>query len=112
MAHISPICSIIVAKAIGKIAIIEVKIRSKLGSFITENVVRSISTGQPIHAASPSLVKSTSPIAAAKIYEPSTPSSIGTIFIMPLPQIDVPITIAMAVTARSQFWPAVAYGRA
>ena len=67
MAHISPICSIIVAKAMGKIAIMEVIIRSKLGSFITTIAVRSILMGNPIHAASLSCVKSTSPIVAANI---------------------------------------------
>ena len=103
IAHMSPMCSMIVAKAIGKMAMIDVTIRSKLGSFITEIAVRSISIGRPIHATSLSLEKSTSPIAAARIYDPTTPSRIGTILMMPLPQIDVPMTIAMAVTASSQF---------
>ena len=62
-----------------------------------------MSIGRPIHAASLSLEKSTSPMTAASIYDPTTPSRIGTIFMMPLPQIDVPMTIAMAVMASSQF---------
>ena len=103
MAHMSPMCSMIVAKAMGKMAMIDVTMRSKLGSFATERAVRSMSMGRPTHAASLSLEKSTSPMAAASTYEPSTPSRMGTILTMPLPQMEVPMTMTMAVMASNQF---------
>ena len=65
--------------------------------------MRSIDNGIPIHAASSSFAKSTSPIKAARIYDAMTPRRIGTIFIIPFPQMEEPITTVMATMERSQF---------
>ena len=65
MAHISPICSMMVAMAIGMIAII-VEIRNVVSRLSnTASAVCSLLNGSPIHAASLSDEKSTSPIATA-----------------------------------------------
>ena len=66
MAEMSPICSIIVAKASGMIVMMAVMARPESKpSPKMENTVLSHATGRPIHAASCTLVKSHSPIAAA-----------------------------------------------
>ena len=66
IAEMSPICSIIVAKASGMMVMIAVMARpaSKPGSN-SENTVLFQLKGRPTHAASATPEKSTSPIAAA-----------------------------------------------
>ena len=56
-----------VAKAMGKMAMTDVMMRSKLGDCMTANAVRSMLMGSPTQAASLSFVKSTSPVAAARM---------------------------------------------
>ena len=102
MASISPICSIIVAKAIGIMARMVDSISDVLPCSNTAHIVRSFSIGKPTHAASPSGAKSTSPMQAAMTYDTMTPNSTGMIFIIPLPQTDDTITVTMAMIASSQ----------
>ena len=67
MAHISPICSMMVAMAMGMMAmIVEMrKVVSRLSK--TANAVCSLLNGNPIHAASLKDEKSTSPITTAVV---------------------------------------------
>ena len=67
MASMSPMCSMMVAKAIGMIARMVESISVVLPSSNTARIVRSLLIGKPTHAASPRGVKSTSPIIAAMI---------------------------------------------
>ena len=67
MAHMSPICSMMVAKAMGKMPITAVMSRCQSGFCATAHTVRLRSTGRPIQAASESFEKSTSPITAASM---------------------------------------------
>ena len=67
MAHISPICSMIVATAIGTMAMM-VEMRNEVSRLsITAKTVCSRLNGKPIQAASSSAAKSTSPITAARV---------------------------------------------
>ena len=102
MASMSPICSMMVAKAIGMMARMEESISVLLPSSKTARTVRSLLMGKPTHAASLTGVKSTSPISAAITYEAMTPSSMGIIFTIPLPHTDEDITTTMAMMASSQ----------
>ena len=67
IAEMSPICSIIVAKAIGTMVITEVISReeSRLPSVKSENTVRPYSIGRPNQAASATGAKSMKPAIAA-----------------------------------------------
>ena len=102
MAHISPICSMIVAKAMGTMAMM-LLMRNVMSVFSrTASTVCSRLTGKPNHAASETFEKSTLPIIDATAYDTTTPSRIGTIFTMPRPQMLLTITVAMAMMARGQ----------
>ena len=113
MADTLPICSIIVANASGTMVMTAV-MASPASKFApnTENTVSSHATGSPTHAASATPPKSTSPRAAATAYDPATPSRMGTIFTMPLPQMLAATMMATATSATSQFakrsrWPSL-----
>ncbi len=58
-------CSMMVAKAMGKMPMTAVSSKCQSGAWNTASTVRPESTGQPTQAASDNLEKSTSPIAAA-----------------------------------------------
>ena len=103
MANMSPICSMMVAKAIGMTARMVDSISEVLPSSITASIVCSLAMGNPTHAASPSGAKSTSPIQAAMTYETMTPRRTGIILMMPLPQMEETITVTMEMMASSQF---------
>ena len=92
----------IVASEIGTIVMIEVMRSETSVSLNIENTVLFQWIGRPIHAASFTEVKSTLPVTAATMYEPSTPRIIGMIFIMPLPQMFAATTITIATRAIHQ----------
>ena len=69
----------------------------------SENTVLSHATGSPTHGAAATVEKSTSPANAATAYDTITPSKMGTIFTMPLPQMLHTTMTAIATTAMSQF---------
>lgn len=78
IAEISPICSTIVARAIGTIVIIDVVIKPQSVSPVkTLNTVWSYVNGRPIQSAFATEVKSTKPKQTATTYEPRTPQIIG-----------------------------------
>ena len=92
-----------VASAIGIMVITAVISKDTSKSLKIANTVRSHEIGSPIHAASLTAVKSTLPVTAATIYEARTPKIIGTILIIPLPQILQTITTTIATNAIHQF---------
>ena len=65
MAQMSPMCSIIVANAMGMMAMTAVTSRFMSQLPIREKTVFSIFTGRPIHAALATPEKSTRPVMAA-----------------------------------------------
>ena len=104
MADMSPICSIIVANASGTMVMMAVMASPVSNdSPNSENTVLSHATGSPTHGAAATVEKSTSPANAATAYDTITPSKMGTIFTMPLPQILHTTMTAIATTAMSQF---------
>ena len=105
IAHMSPICSIMVAREMGMMAMMAAMIRLQLGLLNTAMAVFSHLTGRPIQAASLTALKSHRPKQAATIYEPSTPRRMGMILIIPLPQMLQTMMIAIARMAIHQFWP-------
>ena len=100
----SPMCSIMVAREIGMMAMMAAMTRLQLGLLNTWNAVFSHLTGRPIQAASLTALKSQRPKQAATTYEPSTPSRMGMILIIPLPQMLHTIIMAIARRAIHQFW--------
>ena len=130
IAEISPICSIIVANAIGIIATIELIIKEELLQSTPPNTVPFQWRGKPIQEASTKFCKDaeeksnrfsfpasaiysapftsifsphTKAKIAAMIQEPRTPRRIGMIFAIPLPQMLKITTIAKAIKATNQF---------
>ena len=103
MAEMSPICSTIVASAIGIMVIIDVINKEELKCAPNmEKTVASLATGSPNHAASLIVLKSTSPKNIPAIYDTTTPMSIGMILIIPLPKMLHIITTTIAISATHQ----------
>ena len=102
MAHMSPICSTIVASEIGRMVIMAVIMRLQSGDLKTAIAVFCIRKGRPNHAASLTGVKSTLPRQQASMYEPMTPRSMGIIFIIPRPQMLQTMMMSMAARAIHQ----------
>ena len=111
IAHMSPICSIMVAREMGTIAMIALSTRPQLGLANTWKAVFSHWKGRPTQAASFTAEKSQIPKQAATRYEPRTPRRMGMILIMPFPQMLQ--TIIMTIASRAihqlllQFWIAL-----
>ena len=104
MADTSPMCSIIVANASGMMVMMAVMARPASNCAPKmENTVSFQVNGMPIHAASATPVKSTTPAADATTYDPTTPNRMGMILIMPLPQMFAMTMMAMATSAMGQF---------
>ena len=105
MAEMSPMCSIIVASAMGMMVMMAVTARpgSKVGLANRPNTVFSHATGSPTHGAATTPEKSTSPKATATAYETTTPMRMGTILIMPRPQMLHTTIVTMATMATTQF---------
>ena len=100
MADTSPMCSIIVANASGMMVMMAVMARPASNCAPKmENTVSFQVNGMPIHAASATPVKSTTPAADATTYDPTTPNRMGMILIMPLPQMFAMTMMAMAMSA-------------
>ena len=102
IAEISPICSTIVASAIGMIVMTAFASVDQSGSLKTSNAVFSILKGRPIQAASRTESKLTMPRKHAAIYETITPRRTGTILIMPFPKTLQTTTTRIARTATIQ----------
>ena len=103
IAHISPMCSTIVASEIGTIVSIADSTSPQFGSLNTAKAVFSILKGRPIQAACLTGSKSMTLLPqawkmSASIYDASTPMIIGMILIIPLPKI---LQAMIATTAAS-----------
>ena len=91
MAEMSPMCSIMAAMAMGAMTRIEV----------TSNLART-NFCRPTKSAPATSVKSTLPAISATMYAPTTPSRMGMILTMPLPQMLATMMMAIATRASHQ----------